>query len=60
MIQIEPMATNGEVWAQTSLGEHYMNGIGCQTNLSQAIFWLSKSAEQGDLIASNDLARLKQ
>ena len=60
VIQLATLATNGQEWAQTSLGEHYLKGEGCQTNLPVAIFWLTKSAGQGDSIASNDLVTLKQ
>ena len=54
-----PQATNGDASAQCDLGEHYLNGQGCETNLEQAIFWLQKSAAQGNLEASNKLATLK-
>jgi len=53
-------ATNGESWAQCSLGNHYLNGIGCETNLDAAKYWFQKAAEQGDLEASNNLAKLKR
>ena len=53
-------ATNGDASAQCDLGEHYLNGLGCETNLEQAIFWLQKSAAQGNLGASNKLASLQK
>jgi len=48
-------ATNGDAYAQCNLGEHYLNGQGCETNLEQAIYWLQKSAAQGNIAASNKL-----
>jgi hypothetical protein len=57
---IQRMATNGEVSAQCSLGLRYLNGMGCETNREQAIFWLQKSAAQGDIEASNKLVSLKK
>ena len=52
-------ATNGSASTQYSLGLHYLNGQGCETNKEQAIFWLQKAAAQGDLQASNKLSALK-
>jgi hypothetical protein len=51
-------ATNGDASAQCSLGIHYLNGQGCETNREQAIYWLQKSAAQGNIEASNKLASL--
>jgi hypothetical protein len=56
---LQSQATNGDVSAQCSLGLHYLNGLGCETNKEQAIFWLQKAAEQGDSEASNKLSELK-
>jgi hypothetical protein len=57
---LSPQATNGDASAQCSLGEHYLNGQGCETNQEQGIYWLQKAADQGDLEASNKLEQLKQ
>lgn len=57
---LQPQATNGDASAQCSLGEHYLNGLGCETNLTQGIYWLTQAANQGDLEASNKLNSLKK
>jgi hypothetical protein len=57
---LKEAATNGDGAAQYSLGIHYLHGIaGCETNKDAAIFWLSKSAAQGNITASNDLDEVK-
>lgn len=56
---LQPQATNGDASAQCSLGIHYLNGQGCETNREQAIYWLKKAADQGDAEASNTLTRLQ-
>lgn len=56
---LQSQATNGVAYAQCSLGEHYLNGQGCETNRDQAIYWLQKSASQGYIEASNKLATLQ-
>ena len=53
-------AANGDASAQCSLGLHYLNGQGCETNREQAIYWLQKSAAQGYTEASNKLASLQK
>jgi S1-C subfamily serine protease len=57
---LQLQASNGDASAQCSLGLHYLNGLGCETNPKQAIYWLQKAAEQGNLEASNKLVRLKK
>jgi TPR repeat protein len=57
---LQPQATNGDASAQCSLGMHYLNGQGCETNREQAIYWLQKAAEQGNLEASNKLVSLQK
>lgn len=53
-------ATNGDSAMQYSLGVHYLYGVGgCETNKDAAIFWLSKSAAQGNMDASNDLGAIE-
>jgi len=59
IIWLQSQATNGSVSAQCSLGLHYLNGQGCETNKTLAIEWLQKAAAQGDSEASNKLAELK-
>jgi hypothetical protein len=57
---LKPQATNGSASAQCSLGLHYLNGQGCETNREQAIYWLTQAANQGDQEASNKLASLQK
>jgi hypothetical protein len=52
-------ATNGSASAQCSLGFHYLNGQGVETNKETAVYWLTKAANQGDMEASNKLSQLK-
>ena len=53
-------ATNGDESAQCSLGEHYLNGQGCETNRELAIYWLTQAANHGDIEASNKLVSLQK
>ncbi len=57
-IHLLPHATNGQVWAQTSLAIRYLKGQGCETNQTQAVYWFQKAAAQGDLEASNYLEKI--
>jgi len=57
---LQSQATNGSASAQCSLGIHYLNGQGCETNREQAIYWLTQAANQGDQEASNKLASLQK
>jgi S1-C subfamily serine protease len=57
---LQPQATNGDASAQCSLGLHYLNGQGCETNREQAIYWLQKAADQGNFEASNKLVSLQK
>ncbi len=57
---LQPQASNGDAGAQCDLGEHYLNGVGCETNRQQAVYWLTQAADQGDFEASNKLANLKK
>ena len=56
---LQPQATNGDASAQFSLGSHYLQGKGCESNLETAIYWFRKAADQGSLEASNKLAQVK-
>jgi hypothetical protein len=60
VIWLQSQATNGDISAQCSLGLHYLNGQGCETNRQLAIYWLQKAADQGDLEASNKLVSLNK
>jgi TPR repeat protein len=57
---LQSQATNGDASAQCSLGEHYLAGIGCETNREQGIYWLKQASAQGDIEASNKLSTLAQ
>jgi|GEM_PF-2138623 len=52
-------ASSGDAGAQYSLAMHYLNGVGCETNRDQAIYWLQKSSAQEYVEASNKLAVLQ-
>jgi hypothetical protein len=56
---LQPQATNGDADSQCQLALHYLNGQGCETNREAAIYWLQKSAAQGNRQASNKLVTLK-
>jgi Sel1 repeat len=56
---LQTQATNGSPSAQCSLGLHYLDGQGCETNKSLAIRWLTKAASQGSLEASNKLVEIQ-
>ncbi len=60
VVWLQSQATNGDAVAQYSLGEHYLNGQGCQTNREQGIYWLQKAASQGNIEASNKLVSIKK
>lgn len=56
---LQTQATNGSASAQCSLGEHYLTGQGCETNVEQGVYWLNKAAQQGSVEASNRLSTLR-
>lgn len=59
IVWLQPQATNGVAFAQCDLGEHYLNGQGCETNKKLAVHWLTLAANQGDVEASNVLAKIR-
>ncbi|MGD1090057.1 MAG: hypothetical protein ABR955_15240 [Verrucomicrobiota bacterium] len=59
VVWLQSQATNGDAGAQCSLGEHYLTGLGCETNRTKAVYWLTQAANQGDLEASNKLAEIQ-
>ena len=59
VLRLQPQATNGDDISQYFLGLHYLEGMGCETNLEMAIFWLTKSANQGNSSASNLLMKIE-
>ena len=50
--QLTVAAERGEVEAQSSLGAKYMRGDGVERDYAKAMKWLSKAAEQGDVLAA--------
>jgi hypothetical protein len=48
-------ADDGYVAAQTALGGMYQNGLGVETDASQAVSWYRKAAEQGYAVAEDNL-----
>jgi TPR repeat protein len=48
-------AEQGDVAAQTTLGECYINGEGISQNFSQGFFWFQKAALAGDPNAQSEL-----
>src|SRR6516162_3926902 len=50
-----PLAEQGDVRAQTSLGGMYYNGQGVQRDYAEATKWVRKAAEQGYAPAQADL-----
>jgi hypothetical protein len=55
-----PLMPNGSASAQRSLGFHYLNGQGVETNKEAAVYWFTQAANQGDIEASNTLTKLKE
>ena len=45
----------GNADAQNSLGDCYYNGIGVEQDYAEAVKWYRKSAEQGHLVAQDNL-----
>ena len=43
VLWLQTQATNGDASAQCSLGLHYLNGQGCETNVTLCIFLAAKS-----------------
>ncbi len=58
IVWLTRQATNGDVSAQYSLANHYLNGQGCPTNLETAVLWLKKAASAGSIEASNKLVTI--
>ncbi len=51
-------AKQGKAWAQSRLGWMYVHGHGVEKDLSQAVAWYRKAAEQGDSEAQDSLKAL--
>ena len=55
MLEIEKLATHGNLAAQTALGVMYLQGKEIDQNYVKAFQWLIKSAQQGDATAQFSL-----
>ena len=53
-------ALAGDASAQLFLGQSYQRGFGVEKNLDEAIKWLRKSAEQGNVYAPHILKKLEE
>ncbi len=52
---LKPLAEQGNAEAQCIIGNLYHLGLGIEKDIKQAIKWYSKSAQQGYVIAMNNL-----
>jgi TPR repeat protein len=50
-----PLARDGNIWAQKTLGADYFNGRGVPISFKKAAYWYHLAAEQGDALAARDL-----
>jgi uncharacterized protein len=53
---LEPLATEGNDEAQCIMASIYHLGLGVKINITEAVKWYLLSANQGNAIASNNLA----
>ena len=51
-----PVAEGGNAEAQCIIGLLYQMGLGVDINTDKAVYWYERSAEQGYLVANNNLA----
>lgn len=56
--EVQPLADQGNVYAQFYLGEMYASGQGVTQDSAQAVVWLRKAAEQGYVNAQISLGRM--
>jgi len=52
---LEERAANGDADAQCGLGKQYEFALGVPQDFTQAVLWLQKSAEQGNIVAQVEL-----
>jgi len=52
---LQERAASGDVDAQCGLGKQYERALGVPQDNTQAVFWLRKAAEQGNIIAQVEL-----
>ena len=58
--ELKEKALSGDASAQLFLGQSYQRGSGVEKNLDEAIRWLRKSAEQGNVYAPHILKKLEE
>lgn len=57
---LKPLADQGDAEAQCLIANMYHLGLGLDTDISEAIQWYQRSAEQGYGVASNNLGGILQ
>jgi uncharacterized tellurite resistance protein B-like protein len=60
LLEVMPLAQQGDSAAQNLLGEIYKNGKGVPSNYSEAVGWFQKAAEQGNVDAQNNLRLMEE
>ncbi|MEO1859634.1 MAG: SEL1-like repeat protein [Verrucomicrobiales bacterium] len=58
--ELKEKALAGDASAQLFLGQSYQKGSGVEKDLDEAIKWLRKSAEQGNVYAPHILKKLEE
>ena len=58
--ELKEKALAGDASAQLFLGQSYQRGSGVEKDLDEAIKWLRKSAEQGNVYAPHILKKLEE
>lgn len=58
LIDLKPLAEQGNTEAQCILGNLYHLGLGVNQNSLEAVKWYRQSAQQGDPIAANNLGTI--
>ena len=56
--EFQPLAKQGNAFAQTLLGDMYGNGYGVPQDYSTAHKWYSLAAKQGNVFAQNNLGEM--
>ncbi|MDB4783242.1 hypothetical protein OAG39_01330 [Verrucomicrobiales bacterium] len=58
--ELKEKALAGDASAQLFLGQSYQRGSGVEKDLNEAVKWLRKSAEQGNVYAPHILKKLEE
>jgi TPR repeat protein len=59
LLLLKPLAKEGNAEAQCIIGNLYHLGLGVEKDIEKAIKWYIKSAQQGYVIAMNNLNTIK-